>query len=168
MNEAIVKIGTIIENSMVKSRLSDIHIFMHEGAIERTKKILQGLSELSEGAYLFGTGPYSSGIYRLSTDQIIIGRYSLPPEKPCKVIVDIEVKDSICFNPREVSRNHAKIIRNIDGGNFTYSVADLSSTCGTYLNTEKVSAVPPFPILNQGDVLNLGTSGTNAFIFFEI
>jgi pSer/pThr/pTyr-binding forkhead associated (FHA) protein len=49
-----------------------------------------------------------------------------------------------------VSRRHAEIVREADGG---YSVRDAGSLNGTYLNRERVESA----VLNDGDELQIGT-----------
>ena len=73
MHDDLIDIAAKIEMNMRQTRLADIQIFMMEGEKERIVRILRGIEVLSEGTYLLGTGHYTSGIYRLSTDEVVIG-----------------------------------------------------------------------------------------------
>ncbi len=174
MDDILVNVVSNIEISMRQSRLADIQLFMVEGANARAAKIAQGIEELSEGAYLFGTGPYTVGIYRLSTEEVVIGRYCSAAETPGQTIVDMEVKDSICFGPREASRNHACIKRIKSEADLSYFLKDLGSTCGTYLNGRKIEPIEDNGIditaiqeniLHNGDIISIGAHHINSFVF---
>jgi pSer/pThr/pTyr-binding forkhead associated (FHA) protein len=176
MDDVLVEVVSKIEISMRQSRLADIQLFMAEGEKERAGRVLKGIEELSEGAYLFGTGPYTTGIYRLSADEIVIGRFCSVSETPGKTIVDIEVKDSICFGPREASRNHASIERVKGDVGYSYFLKDLGSTCGTYLNGHKILSVKDGGFenidtqelkLQNGDIISIGSHHINCYVFFD-
>lgn len=176
MDDVFIEVVSKIELSMRQSRLADIQLFMAEGEKERTARIVKGLDELSDGVYLIGTGPYTSGIYRLSTDEVVIGRFCTVSETPGENIVDVEVKDSICFGPREASRNHASIGRVKGDAGYSYFLKDLGSTCGTYLNGYQISPASEIESentdtletrLRSGDIISIGGHHINCYVFFE-
>ena len=76
----------------------------------------------------------------------------------------------------EVSRLHAKLVRNGNGSHVLYRLIDMRSTCGTYLNGDPI----PVPddlggsseeecarALKSGDFFSLGPSAVNLFLFFQ-
>lgn len=87
------------------------------------------------------TGPNPGKVFALSKNQIVMGR-------------DIECDISI--NDVEVSRNHTRLILGSD----TYSVEDMGSTNGTYVNEEKISGQQT---LNGNDVVRMGDNVTMVF-----
>ncbi|MDW8327254.1 MAG: FHA domain-containing protein [Anaerolineales bacterium] len=80
-------------------------------------------------------GPLPGKVYDLAKSVLIIGR---------------EVKNDIVINDSEISRQHARLTEQADGG---WQVEDLASTNGTFVNGERVTGPRP---LKPGDVLGLG------------
>jgi len=166
-----------VEKLAVAARLHDIAIHMSEGESTRLMKIFAVLESLTPGVYLIGAGPYTQGVYSLMCDEVIIGRQATPLEQPSDVPVDVRVNDGVTLTPREVSRVHCTIYRRGGPKSYDYWLVDRGSTCGTYLNGEKLD--PPrtsFPedlgqvshSLADGDVISLGSSGVNNFLFVDL
>lgn len=88
------------------------------------------------------TGPGAPRTYELFRDEVVVGR---------AIDADIPV------NATDLSRRHMALRRNPQG---QYSVMDLESRNGVYLNGVKVHAA----LLHEGDNLQLGTV---VFIFHE-
>jgi competence ComEA-like helix-hairpin-helix protein len=79
-------------------------------------------------------GPEKNAIFELDEDEMIIGR---------------DYTNHIPLNDPEVSREHAKLVRTGSG----YSIEDLNSTNGTFINQERVTGSQA---LTHGDVVGLG------------
>jgi pSer/pThr/pTyr-binding forkhead associated (FHA) protein len=110
-------------------------------------------------------------------DEVVIGRLATPLEQPLDVPVDVHVNDGVTLTPREVSRVHCMIYRRQRGKGHDYWLVDRGSTCGTYLNGEKLgtptTALPEDVAqasrrLSDGDVISLGVSGVNNFLFVDL
>jgi pSer/pThr/pTyr-binding forkhead associated (FHA) protein len=98
-------------------------------------------------------------------------------EEPLNVPVDILVNDAVTLTPREVSRVHCMIYRRNGVTKHDYWLIDRGSTCGTYLNAEKLTSPPSDAAeavavasrtLADGDTICLGPSRINAFLFVDI
>jgi hypothetical protein len=157
----------------VTSRLQDLSLFTQEGEVQRGASILAVLERLDPGTYLIGAGPYTQGMHLLLGDETVLGRLATPLEEPRDQAVDIFVNDAPAFLPREVSRVHAVIMRTHDSSHEEYWLLDRGSTCGTYVNGEKLAPSPAQSLedlgrigrkLNHADVISLGPSHVNVFI----
>lgn len=161
----------------VTARLHDMALFMKEGEASRIYRFRSVLDHLDKGVYLVGAGPYTQGVYSLMSEEIVIGRLATPLEKPIGVAVDICVNDAVSLTPREVSRIHCAIYRREGVMRDDYWLIDRGSTCGTFLNDQSLEA----PLeetddeirrvsqtLSNGDVISLGPSLINTFIFTDL
>lgn len=83
-------------------------------------------------------GPQPNQVYELNKDVVTLGR---------------DITNDIVINDPEVSRHHLRFTRGADG----YTIEDLGSTNGTFINGQRVSAPRP---LNNGDMLGLGETVT--------
>ena len=84
-------------------------------------------------------GPAINQVFDLVNERLHIGR---------------SADNEIPINDAEVSRRHARLIRQRDG---SYAIEDLGSTNGTFVNNERCQTVTP---LHDGDVVGLGDSVT--------
>ncbi len=84
-------------------------------------------------------GPNPGTTYVLNHDQIVIGRSD---------------SNGIVLIDPEISRQHAQLIRQEDGG---YAVQDLGSTNGSFVNSQRVEGLVK---LEQGDVVSFGETVT--------
>lgn len=166
-----------IEKLSVRSRLQDLAVHVTEGEASRLIKIYAVLEKLDPGVYLIGAGPYTQGVHSLMCDEIVIGRLATALEKPLDVPVDVLVNDAVTLTPREVSRVHCMIYRRDGVTKHDYWLIDRGSTCGTYLNGEKLEAPPTSSAedvasasrtLSDGDAITLGSSGINSFLFVDL
>lgn len=82
----------------------------------------------------FQSGPTAGQRFELARRSLIVGR-----DPACDLVID----------DVEVSRRHARLLA--QGGGYT--VEDLGSTNGTFVNGERTSGITP---LNPGDTLRLG------------
>jgi hypothetical protein len=161
----------------VTSRLQDLLLFAQDGDPQRSAGILAVLERLDPGVYLLGAGPYTQGVHLLLGDETVLGRLATPLEQPKDEAVDVFVNDAPSFLPREVSRVHAVIIRTHNGSQEDFTLLDRGSTCGTFVNGEKLVAAPAQNIdeigyvgrkLNHADVISLGPSHVNLFVFADL
>jgi pSer/pThr/pTyr-binding forkhead associated (FHA) protein len=155
------------------TRLQDFSFLVQEGELLRGTSVLTVLERLDSGTYLIGAGPYTQGIHLLRADETVLGRLATPLEEMKNEAVDIFVNDAPAFVPREVSRVHAVIIRSVE----SYWILDRGSTCGTYVNGEKLEQQPPHSFedvaalgreLSHGDIISLGPSHANVFVFASL
>jgi pSer/pThr/pTyr-binding forkhead associated (FHA) protein len=166
-----------IEKLAIRSRLQDLAVNVTEGEASRRGKIYAVLGKLDPGMYLIGAGPYTQGVYSLMSDEVVIGRLATALEKPLDVPVDVLVNDAVTLTPREVSRVHCTIYRREGVTKHDYWLVDRGSTCGTYLNGEKMdiagSSSPEDTMrasraLSDGDTITLGPSGINSFVVLDL
>jgi predicted component of type VI protein secretion system len=83
-------------------------------------------------------GPQPNQAYELAKDVVTLGR---------------DITNDIVINDPEVSRHHLRITRMADG----YTLEDLGSTNGTFVNGQRLSTPRP---LNNGDMVGLGETVT--------
>ncbi|MFN7210681.1 MAG: FHA domain-containing protein [Aggregatilineales bacterium] len=86
-------------------------------------------------------GPQPNQIYELTKDVISLGR---------------DITNDIVVNDPEVSRHHCRLTRGSGG----YTLEDLGSTNGTFVNGQRISGARP---LNSGDLVGLGETVTLAY-----
>jgi len=146
------------------ARVQDLSLLLAQSETDRITRVAAVLSKLDRGAYLIGTGPYTQGVYSVMCEEVVLGRLATPLESPLDKPVDIFCQDIACLTPREVSRYHAQITR-IGDTICTYTVKDLGSTCGTFLNGKRVESETE---LSAGDVISLGPSHVNTYIFVQL
>jgi hypothetical protein len=83
-------------------------------------------------------GPQPNQVHTLEEDVINVGR---------------DITNTLVINDREVSRLHMRLMRGAEG----YSIEDLGSTNGTFVNGKRVSGVTP---LKNGDMVGMGETVT--------
>ncbi len=83
-------------------------------------------------------GPQPNQIYELNKDIITLGR---------------DITNDIVINDPEVSRHHSRITRGGGG----YTLEDLGSTNGTFVNGQRLTGARP---LSSGDLVSLGETVT--------
>jgi len=169
LKEATVTIEKLIRTT----RLSDVDRLMKYGQPQRLVEIYEVIAKLEPGAYLVGCGPYTRGIYRLSTEETLIGREATLHEEPVETALDILVSDAVTFRPREISRIHLKIRHSDSAGESTYYAYDMGSSTGTYINGERLpngkdSSENAEWLLADQDIISLGPSNINIFLFLFI
>lgn len=166
-----------IEKMIRTSRLNDLDYLMKVGHGQRISDIGETIAKLDPGAYLIGCGPYTQGIYRLSSQETVFGREATLHEEPVGKALDFSVNDAVTFRPREVSRRHFKVTQDQIGSDRAYFITDLGSTCGTYLNgallepqTEDNSHIDTSVAkpLADLDIISLGPGLVNLFLFLIV
>jgi pSer/pThr/pTyr-binding forkhead associated (FHA) protein len=171
------QIASRLDDLAVSSRLQDLALFTIDGRKERIDKVEKILSLLNPGVYLLGAGPYSQRAISLMCDEVVIGRLSTPLEGILDRAVDVFVNDGVGLMPREVSRVHCAIYRREGNQQHDYWIMDKGSTCGTYLNGELLEharseceeeVIRASRALTNGDVISLGPSRINSFIFADL
>ena len=103
-------------------------------------------------------------------DETVLGRLATPLEEPLGKAVDIFCQDVPSLTPREVSRYHA-LVFTLGDIRKRHFIRDLESTCGTYVNGERLQAIgdkEPVSELKHGDVISLGPSHINTFVFIAL
>jgi len=165
------------ERLSVAARLNDVAFFMRAGEASRVQNVKAVLEHLDHGVYLVGAGPYTQGVYSLMCDEVVIGRLSTVLEQPLEQPVDVFVNDAATLTPREVSRLHCAIYRREGVVKHDYWLIDRKSTCGTFLNDQKLEAPKTEEedeirrvsrALSDGDIISLGSSLVNSFIFADL
>lgn len=157
-----------LDKQISLSRLKELAFIVSTDLRERLSKMAKVLKQLSPGVYLLGTGPSTVGIIPLVTDEVVLGRSATILEEPPDVAIDHIAADTLYFVPREVSRTHAKVMRRRIGSDVQYTVRDLESTCGTFVNGIRVDPNDGGFPLSHGDVLSLGPSQTSTYIFYTV
>lgn len=171
------KLSRRFEKLSVTARLQDTAYFMRGDETTRIQLVQAVLERLDPGVYLVGAGPYTQGIYSLMSDEVVIGRLATVLESPLGQPIDVFVNDAATLTPREVSRLHCAIYRHEGVGKHDYWLIDRGSTCGTFLNGQRLE--PPktqeeseirrvSQTLSHGDVISLGDSLVNTFLFADL
>jgi pSer/pThr/pTyr-binding forkhead associated (FHA) protein len=168
MNEAFVRLATTVDRLGRTARVQDLSLLLSQSDSERIIRIATVIDGLGVGTYLIGSGPYTQGVYSVMADEVVLGRLATPLEKPLDKPVDIFCQDVPSLVPREVSRHHAMIFR-FGEENRKYFIRDLGSTCGTFLNGKELERGEPdkdtASELSHGDVVSLGPSHVNTYVF---
>ena len=148
------------------SRLKEIEFIMSTDVNQRLHEIGGALKRLPRGEYLLGTGPSTVGIVPLDTREVVLGRPPTILEQPSEAAADYCAADTLYFVPREVSRTHAKVLREVTESGCTHTVIDLNSTCGTFVNGVSVG-LDDGMVLQHGDVISLGPSQTSTYLYYR-
>jgi hypothetical protein len=151
------------------SRLKEIEFIMSSDATERMQEITTALEHLGPGEYLLGTGPSTIGVVPLHAREVVLGRPPTLLEAPCETVADFCAVDTLYFVPREVSRLHAKILRQAGnpGSGARHILIDLQSTCGTFVNEVLIDPNGPGVVLRHGDIISLGPSQTSTYVYYR-
>ncbi len=161
----------------LESRQRDVMTFVDNGMAGLSVRLEKTLLRLPSGYFLLGLGPYNAGLVKLDDfEELLIGR-----EVPEFIGVGMPVSGFRVSSPDaflnvEVSRLHAKVVRQGERNHVLYRLIDMRSTCGTYLNGDPI----PVPddlggsseeecarALKSGDFFSLGPSAVNLFLFFQ-
>jgi hypothetical protein len=86
-------------------------------------------------------GPQPNQVYELGEEVVNLGR---------------DITNNIVINDREVSRHHLRFTRGADG----YTMEDLGSTNGTFINGRRLTGASP---LKPGDMIGLGETVTLSY-----
>lgn len=171
-SEGSIKESTIpllkLDKLISLSRLKEVAFIVSTDLTARISKMAEVLKRLNSGAYLLGTGPSTVGIIPLTVDEIVLGRSATVLEEPTDAVIDYAAADTLYFVPREVSKTRAKVIRRITNSDVKYVVADLKSTCGTFVNGTRVDSDGEGAVLSHGDILSLGPSQISTYIFYIV
>lgn len=173
MKEAIVQLAEKADRLARRARAQDLLLLLDQSELDRIQRIGEVIQALDAGAYLVGTGPYTQGVYSVMSDEVVLGRLATPLETPLDKPVDIFCQDIVSLVPREVSRYHAMIFR-LGDQKRVYFIKDLGSSCGTYLNGQKLGESDGdgqkegAAELSSGDVISLGPSLINTFLFVDL
>jgi pSer/pThr/pTyr-binding forkhead associated (FHA) protein len=157
-----------IDRLIRQSRLKEIEFIMSMDASERVYEMKAALERLGPGEYLLGTGPSTVGIVPLNGRDVVLGRPPTMVEGPARDPADCCAADTLYFVPREISRTHAKIVRQTGSFGVRHLLIDLNSTCGTFVNEMPVDPHGPGAILSHGDVVSLGPSQTNTYVYYRV
>lgn len=168
----VLEVAVEVDRLVLESRFRDLALVAQADRRDRVGSIAAVLAELDIGAYLIGCGPYSCGIFPLTVDEVVLGRPPSPLEALPDSVADYTLNDAVWMQPREASRIHASILRQSTAGRAKYWIRDENSKTGTYVNSRRVgvdadgtvSGVPTE--LAHGDVVSLGPSGVNSYIFY--
>lgn len=155
-----------IDRAIRVSRLKEIEYIMSVDAADRLHEIVVALARLDPGQYLLGTGPSTVGIIPLHTRETVLGRPPTLMESPGEAVADYCALDTLYFVPREVSRTHARIVRQPASLGVRHVVIDLKSTCGTFVNEVAVDPDGPGVVLHHGDIISLGPSQTSTYVYY--
>ncbi|MBC8372938.1 MAG: FHA domain-containing protein [Planctomycetes bacterium] len=156
------------DHAIISSRLNSFAVMMTTDRTQRLTRISAVLKKLPEGAYLIGTGPSTVGIIPLTVEEVVLGRSATPLEEPADTVVDYEIGDTMYLGPHEVSRVHAKILRTRDSRGLEFSICDLESTCGTFVNGEQIDDKGVGRHLSHGDAISMGPSHTSTYLYVEV
>jgi len=169
VNDHVITLAGKIDRLARIARAQDLSLLLSQSESERTRRIATVVEQLGAGTYLIGSGPYTQGVYSIMAEEVVLGRLATPIEEPLDKPVDIFCQDVPCLTPREVSRYHALIFR-LGDVQERYFVRDLGSTCGTFVNGERLHSQSkgdegPTAGLSDGDVISLGPSHINTYVF---
>jgi pSer/pThr/pTyr-binding forkhead associated (FHA) protein len=150
------------------SRLKEIEFIMSMDVSERVHGMTAALERLGPGEYLLGTGPSTIGIIPLNARDVVLGRPPTTIEEPARDLADYCAVDTLYFVPREISRTHAKVVRQTGGFGVRHVLLDLNSTCGTFVNETPVDPNGAGVVLAHGDSISLGPSQTSTYIYYRV
>lgn len=85
-------------------------------------------------------GPQPGQMWNLNRTVVTVGR---------------EITNDIVINDQQVSRRHLRFVRNAQGHFVTFTIEDLESSNGTYVNEQRLNAPR---VLDDGDLIRLGDS----------
>ena len=157
-----------IDRLIRQSRLKEIEFIMSMDATERVRRMTAALARLEPGAYLLGTGPSTVGIVPLNGHDIVLGRPPTILESPAREHADYYAVDTLYFVPREISRTHARVVRQIGNFGARHVLIDLHSTCGTFVNETRVDPNGSGVVLDHGDIISLGPSQTSTYVYYRV
>jgi pSer/pThr/pTyr-binding forkhead associated (FHA) protein len=157
-----------IDRLIRHARLKEIEFIMSLDVSERVCEMRAALERLSPGQYLLGTGPSTVGIVPLNTRDVVLGRPPTVVETPTRAEADYCAIDTLYFVPREISRTHAKVVRQTGSFGIRHVLLDLHSTCGTFVNEMLVDPEGEGAVLDHGDVISLGPSRTNTYVYYRV
>jgi hypothetical protein len=169
--EETVKLAVSVDRLIAESRLRDVLLITQSDRSDRIRTISAIISRLRPGAYLLGCGPYCCGIFPVTVDEVVLGRPPSPLEAVPETVADYTLNDALWMVPREASRTHASILRCRAESTTTYWIRDENSRTGTYVNGRRVGAdgegqaASDLVQLANGDVISLGPSGINSYVF---
>jgi hypothetical protein len=156
-----------IDRLIRRSRLKEIEFIMSMDVSERVHGMTAALERLDPGEYLLGTGASTIGIFPLNAQDVVLGRPPTILEGPVRNLVDCCAVDTLYFVPREISRTHAKVRREIGSFGVRHVLIDLNSTCGTFVNEMPVDPNGPGVILDHGDIISLGPSQASTYVYYR-
>ena len=156
-----------IDRLIRHSRLKEIEFIMSMDATERVRRMTAALARLDPGEYLLGTGPSTVGIVPLNGHDVVLGRPPTILESPSREHADYYAVDTLYFVPREISRTHAKVVRQTGGFAVRHVLIDLHSTCGTFVNETRVDPNGAGVVLEHADIISLGPSQTSTYVYFR-
>jgi hypothetical protein len=156
-----------IDRMIRHSRLKEIEFIMSTDVTERVREITTALDRLGPGEYLLGTGPSTVGIVPLNVQNVVLGRPPTIVEGPSKELADCCAVDTLYFVPREISRTHAKVMRQTGIAGVRHILIDLNSTCGTFVNEMPVDPNGAGVVLQHGDIISLGPSQTSTYVYYK-
>jgi len=156
-----------IERLIRSSRLREVEYIVSTDETERVREIMAAVKRLAPGEYLLGTGPATVGIIPLQGRNVVLGRLPTVLEGPAALRADYCAADTLYFVPREISRVHARVVRQTGNFGIRHILTDLHSTCGTFVNEEAVNPDGPGVPLEHGDLISLGPSHTSTYIYYR-
>jgi pSer/pThr/pTyr-binding forkhead associated (FHA) protein len=156
-----------IDRLIRHSRLKEIEFIMSMDVTERVRGMTAALERLVPGEYLLGTGPSTVGIFPLNAQDVVLGRPPTMIEGPARNLADCCAVDTLYFVPREISRTHAKVVRQTGSFGVRHVLIDLNSTCGTFVNEVPVDPNGPGVILDHGDIISLGPSQASTYVYYR-
>lgn len=168
--EEVLRTAVLVDRLLLRCRAEDVRLLVAADAAQRVGTVASVLSSLPVGAYLVGCGPYCGGVLPLTVPEVLIGRPPSPFETLPTRVCDYGVNDAVLFVPREASRVHVAVRRHVLAECVRYTVHDQASTTGTFVNGDRVISSPGDDgvELRHGDVLTLGPSGVNAYVFVVV
>ena len=156
-----------IDELIRSSRLREVEFIMAIDRAERIHEIRGALRRLPPGSYLLGTGPATAGIIALNGRDVVLGRHPTALEGLGSPTASHTATDTLYFVPREISRSHARITTDLLEDGPRHTLIDLHSTCGTFVNDNQVDPEGIGIILRHGDVISLGPSRTNTYVYYD-
>jgi hypothetical protein len=156
-----------IDRLIRHSRLKELEFIMSMDASERVHEMSAALERLRPGEYLVGTGPSTTGIVPLDAQDVVLGRPPTMLEGPARDLADYCAVDTLYFVPREISRRHARVVRQTGSFGIRHILFDLHSTCGTLVNEMPVDPHVPGVVLDHGDIISLGPSQASTYVYYR-